>query len=121
MKPLTLRQKQSLFAALVPLLIAEMYRRRYEVTFGETWRSLQEAKRLARRGIGIKNSLHTQRLAIDLNLFKKGRWLSSTKAHEPFGIWWEKLGKKLGIPLCWGGRFKRPDGGHYALSHQGVR
>ena len=108
-----LREKQSLFAALVPLLIAEMYHRGYEVTLGEAWR---------RPGVGWRLSLHRKRLAIDLNLFRRGRYLTTTKAHKPFGVWWEGLGKKLGLPLVWGGRFKPvSDGNHYGFSHGGVR
>jgi len=109
---MTLRQKQSAFAGMVPLLIAEMFKRGYEVTLGESWR---------RPGVGWKHSLHRKRLAIDLNLFHKGRYLTSTKAHKPFGIWWENQGKKRNLLLTWGGRFKRPDGNHYSLSHQGYK
>jgi len=107
---MTLRQKQSAFAGLVPLLIAEIYRRGYEVTFGETYR---------RKGVGWEKSLHRKRLAIDLNLFKNGKYLKKTKDWERFGIFWEKLGKKRDLPLCWGGRFN--DGNHLSLSHGGVR
>lgn len=110
---MTLRQKQSLFAELVGGLIAFIYESGYEVTFGEAYRSPEEAARLAKLGLGIKNSLHTSRLAIDLNLFKDGRYLSSAEAHRPFGEWWELLN-----PLCrWGGRFG--DGNHYSFEHEG--
>jgi len=110
---MTLRQKQSLFARCVALLIQEAERQGYEVTLGEAYRSPEEAARLAKAGKGIVNSLHGQRLAIDLNLFKDGKYLSSTKAHEPLGNWWEYL-----HPLCrWGGRFN--DGNHYSFEHGG--
>jgi len=109
---MTLREKQSAFAGMAPLLIAEMFKRGYEVTLGESWR---------RPGVGWKGSLHRKRLAIDLNLFLNGKYLTSSKAHERFGVWWEKQGKKKDLPLTWGGRFKKPDGNHYSLSHGGVR
>jgi hypothetical protein len=110
---MTLRQKQSLFASLVPGLIEFAISEGYEVTFGETYRSPEEAARLAKLGLGIKSSLHTQRLAVDLNLFKDGKYLSSTASHEPLGAFSELL-----HPLCrWGGRFG--DGNHYSLEHEG--
>ena len=109
----TLRQKQSLFVLLVSELIQHAHARGYEFTFGEAWRSPEEAARLASAGKGIANSLHTQRLAVDLNLFKEGRYLTSSEAHRPLGEWWEQR-----HPLCrWGGRFN--DGNHYSLTHNG--
>jgi hypothetical protein len=83
----------------------------YEVTFGEAYRSPEEAARLAAAGKGITQSLHCERLAIDLNLFKDGVFLSTSEAHMPLGIMWEQMGGS------WGGRFK--DGNHYSLSHNG--
>jgi hypothetical protein len=110
---MTLRQKQSLFAELVAGLIAFAVESGYEVTFGEAYRSPEEARRLAKLRLGTVNSLHTSRLAIDLNLFRDGRYLSSTRAHQPIGEFWELL-----HPLCrWGGRFG--DGNHYSLTHDG--
>lgn len=108
-----LRQKQSLFVELSAGLVMHAIEQGYELTYGETYRSPQEAARLAKLGVGLKNSLHILKLAIDLNLFKDGKYLKSTKSHEPLGIWWEKQ-----HPLCrWGGRFG--DGNHYSLEHEG--
>ena len=107
---MTLRQKQSLFAFLVARLIIFANENRYEITFGESWRSPEEAKRQAKLGAGIVNSLHTKRLAIDLNLFKDGKYLTSTESHRLLGEWWERQ-----HPLCrWGGRWK--DGNHYEVT-----
>ena len=110
---LTLRQKQSLFVHLTAILLIEASQQGYDLTFGETYRSPEEAARLAKAGKGILKSLHCQRLAIDLNLFKDGKYLTTSAAHRPLGEWWEKLD-----PLCrWGGRFG--DGNHYSLAHGG--
>lgn len=110
---MTLREKQSLFAELVAQLIIHATLEGYEVTLGEAYRSPEEAARLAREGKGIRRSLHTERLAIDLNLFREGRYLGRTEDHRPLGIWWESLHE-----LCrWGGR--HDDGNHYSLSHEG--
>lgn len=112
---MTLREKQSLFASLVAQLIIEAREQGFEVTFGEAYRSPEEAARLAKLGKGIKNSLHCLKLAIDLNLFRDGVYLSSSESHRPLGEWWEQQ-----HDLCrWGGRFTRPDGNHYSLEHNG--
>jgi len=108
---LTLRQKQSIFAYQVAKLIQEADAQGFEITLGHAFRSSKEAKRL-----GFKKSLHTLKLAIDLNLFRDGRYLRSTESHRSLGEWWEKQSTDLYI-CCWGGRFK--DGNHYSISHWG--
>lgn len=118
---MTLGQKQRLFTRLVGLLIAKAYEMGYEISFGEATRSTRQAEWNAEYGIGIKDSLHCSRLAIDLNLFKDGRYLRSTESHRPLGEWWEGLHDLT----AWGGNFKdsqgrpKPDGNHYSLSHGG--
>lgn len=110
---MTLREKQSLFARLVGELLLYADSLGYDVTFGEAYRSPSEAARLAGLGLGIRDSLHTQRLAIDINLFKDGKYLSKAEDHKLLGEWWEKKHE-----LCrWGGRFN--DGNHYSITHGG--
>lgn len=112
---MTLREKQSLFVVLVGQLLDHAHILGVSLTFGETYRSPEEAARLAATGAGIKASLHTLRLAIDLNLFADGAYQASTEAYRPLGEWWEQQ-----HPLCrWGGRFTRADGNHFSLSHDG--
>ena len=116
---MTLRQKQSIFALLVARLILKADAMGYETTLGEAWRSPEEAARLAKLGKGIVKSLHTSRLAIDLNLFRNGHYLSSTESYRPLGAWWETIGAAQGVTTAWGGRFTRHDGGHFSLEHEG--
>lgn len=113
---MTLRQKQSVFVRLVAMLILRVYREGFELTFGETYRTPEQAALNAKNGTGIKNSLHTQRLAIDLNLFRAGVYLSSGREHQPFGEWWEELSTPE-YSCTWGGRFGDPN--HYSISHGG--
>lgn len=117
----TLREKQSVFAQAVASLIQKAHDLGYEVTIGEAWRSAEQAsfqmKINAEKGIGISASLHTQRLAVDINLFRDGKWLSKTEDYEPLGAWWEKQ-----CIICkWGGRFKRQDGNHFSFTHNGIQ
>jgi hypothetical protein len=110
---MTLREKQSLFALYAARLILRAYELGYEVTLGEAWRSPEEAARLAKTGKGIARSLHTERLAIDLNLFRDGKYLTGTEDHRELGEWWEAQDALA----RWGGRFR--DGNHYSFTHGG--
>jgi hypothetical protein len=116
--PLTLGQKQRLFTRLVAKLIEHAYANGYELTFGEAYRTPEQAKLNAAGGSGIINSLHISRLAVDLNLFKDGKFLTTSEDHRPLGLFWKTL-----HPDCaWGGDFRpRPDGNHYSLSHNGIK
>lgn len=115
---MTLREKQSLFVRMVSVLIDWAYEHGYEMTFGEAYRTPEQAALNAKKGTGIFNSLHTQRLAIDLNLFKNGEYLSSSEAHRPLGEFW----KSLSPMCCWGGDFRpHADGNHYSLTHEGKK
>lgn len=110
---MTLREKQSLFVRLVASLILHATEEGYEFTFAEAYRPPETAELYEKQGKGIKNSLHCQRLAIDLNLFKDGEWLSKSEDFFPLGEWWEEQHE-----LCsWGGRFG--DGNHFSLRHEG--
>jgi len=113
---MTLRQKQSKFAELVPKLIFKAISLGFEVTIGEVLRSPEEAERLLKLKKGTKNSLHTSKLAIDLNLFLNGKYLSSTESHQELGRWWESQSAN-GVTCHWGGHFN--DGNHYSVGHAG--
>lgn len=95
---MSLRKRQSEFAARVPGLINKAIALGYEVTLGDAYRD-------PRCPYGSKSSRHKSRLAIDLNLFRDGEYMTRTSAHQKLGEWWESQG---GI---WGGRFN--DGNHY--------
>lgn len=104
---MTLRQKQSLFCRMSALLILKAYEMGYELTYA--W-AYDPPESNSGRSPG---SLHRQRLALDLNLFKDGKFLKKTEDHRPLGEWWEQQ-----HPLArWGGRFN--DGNHYSLEHGG--
>lgn len=113
---MTLIEKQQLFTVMVANLIQWAETKGFRLTFGEVQRTPECAALNAKKGTGIANSLHTQRLAVDLNLFVNGQYKTDTKDYLPLGEYWESLGGS------WGGRFKsRPDGNHFSLEHNGVR
>lgn len=114
---MTLRQQQSLFCKQVALLIAYAYEIGFELTFGDAFRSPEQAALNAKTGAGISNSLHTKRLAIDLLLFKDGVYLTDSAAYKPLGEFWKSL-----HPLnCWGGDFKNQDGNHFSSTRDGIK
>jgi hypothetical protein len=109
----TLREQQALFVQLVGRLIGWAYLNGFELTFGEAWRTPEQALLNAKHGKGIANSLHIDRLAIDFNLFLDGKFLSDSANHKPLGTYWKSL-----HPLCrWGGDFG--DGNHYSMEWGG--
>lgn len=115
-----LGEKQRAFAWCVHQLIGEIYRRGYEISFGDAYRDPRVFGGWGTAaGYGSGRSLHKRRLAIDLNLFKDGRYLRSTEAHRQFGEFWIALGVAHGYPLQWGGSNGRNDGNHYSFGHAG--
>lgn len=112
---MTLGEQQRAFPPMVAKLIEWCYANGYELTLSECYRTPEQAALNAQTGSGISNSLHTKRLAIDLNLFRSGVYLTDSAEYEPLGVYWESLGGS------WGGRFSKPDGNHFSLSWEGVR
>lgn len=99
---------QQRFSVLVTRLLMAMFAAGHSVTFGHAYRC-DDCK------VGVKYSLHKRRLALDINLFKDGKYLDTTNDHRAFGQFWEGL-----APECrWGGRFN--DGNHYELVPGGWR
>lgn len=112
---MTLSEKQQKFTVMVGRLIAWADSQGYGLTFGDGYRSPEQAQLNAKSGKGIANSLHTQRLAVDFNLFIDGQYRTDSAAYKPLGEFWESIGG------TWGGRFSKPDGNHFSLEHNGVK
>ena len=108
-KTLTLGEMQEKFSEMAALLILKAIEMGYQVRLGDAFRDPRVHGKLGeKRGYGNPNSCHKLKLAIDLNLFKDGKFLDQTSDHEPLGLWWESQGGS------WGGRFN--DGNHYSLA-----
>ncbi len=110
---MTLLQKQTIFAFNVSKLIGYIYDQGYAVTLGEALRTPEMASIYAKRGIGINDSLHCEKLAIDLNLFDRNYTYCMEKSdYRQFGDYW----KKLDPANRWGGDFKRlVDSNHFEM------
>jgi len=108
---MTLREKQALFCECIGELIARAYAQGYEFTLGEAYRGDRKGHMLG--------SLHYERLAIDLNLFVKGKWKDrDCPEWQELGAYWKNL-----HPLAaWGGDFMPPlkkDYNHFSFIHDG--
>ena len=103
--------KQQKFSVMVASLIKFLTEKGYGITLGEAWRTPEQAALNAAKGIGIKNSLHADRLAIDLNLFLDGVFLRNPESYQLAGDYWVAIGG------TWGGRFG--DANHFSLPNEG--
>ena len=111
-KGLQLGAKQRMFTRMIADLINFAYEQGYELTVGDAYRDPRVFGPVGtKKQYSAANSLHKERLAIDLNLFKNGKFLTSTEDHKPLGEFWEAIGG------TWGGRFN--DGNHYSVTHNG--
>lgn len=139
----SLGEKQRLFCSYVGQLLVWCYAHGYECTFGDAARSDEQAEinalgtegrrqlvellskyglfyKLAQCiannvGSGIRGSLHELRLAIDLNLFINGVYVTDSDKYKLVADYWKSLN-----PLnCWGGDFITKDGNHFSMTHEG--
>lgn len=113
---LDLSSAQALFASLVGMLLRFVDGQAHiRVTLGEAWRSPATSALYAKAGLGITNSLHGERLAIDLNVFVDGEYSNFIGDYAVLGEYWKTL-----HPLArWGGDFAKADPDHFSLSWQG--
>ncbi|MNE13960.1 hypothetical protein D3C80_1068160 [compost metagenome] len=109
---MTLGEKQKKFVKMVGELIAFAYDKGYELTFGDAYRDPRVHGAVGeKKSYSSANSVHKERLAVDFNLFKDGKYLTKTEDYLQLGDFWESIGGS------WGGRFK--DGNHFSLEHNG--
>ena len=93
-----LGEMQEKFAEMVPKLFEFAFTNGYKIRIGDVW---------AREG-HKDGSFHYKKLAVDLNLFKDGKYLAKTEDHRSLGEFWKSIGG------TWGGDFKHKDGNHYS-------
>lgn len=102
----TLLEKQFKFAKMVSVLLTHIFWENYKVTFGDAYRPENAT-------YGHPKSLHKKRLAIDLNFFRNGKYITDTEELKMIGEYWESIGG------TWGGRFG--DGNHFSLEYEGMK
>lgn len=106
-----LSEKQQIFTLNVAQLILWAESQGYRLTFGETFRPKEMAAIYAAKGIGIKDSQHCKRLAVDFNLFCRGVYMQDSESYARLGVAWEALHPDN----RWGGRWENKDGNHFEM------
>lgn len=63
----------------------------------------------------MPHSLHYSGLAVDLNIYKNGLYLTKTEDYTFAGEFW----KNLDPDFRWGGDFTKADGNHFSCTYGG--
>src|SRR5450631_3667657 len=112
---MTLGELQRLHVQMVGRLIGYTYAQGFELSWGEAFRTQEQAQWDAEHGTGIAQSVHCDRLAVDLQLFKDGVYLTDPKEYRFMGDYWKQLD-----PLSrWGGDFSNVNADHFSLAYGG--
>lgn len=109
---LTLQQE---FAVCVAKLILWAEQNQIGITFGEAYRTPEQAHLNAQHGTGIVNSLHCQRLAVDLNVIENGKYITDPAPYLKLAAYWKTLHKDAAA----GADFHRKDYNHFSLAYGG--
>jgi hypothetical protein len=108
--PFVPRQEQ--FCLNVAKLILFINVSGYKCTFGETLRTKEQAQENAKNKIGIVDSNHLYKLAVDLNLFDKdGKYIVDSKQYKQFADYWLTLNKNNEAGYFW----KSVDANHFEM------
>ena len=110
-----LSQLQNEFLYALGRLLVWSHDEGFQLTGGELYRTPEQCEWNAVRGVGIANSLHAKRLAIDLNLIIAGRLATECRDYQRHGDFWKALHPKA----CWGGDFASRDGNHFSFQYEG--
>jgi hypothetical protein len=97
-------QAQAAFLLDLCKLVQYATEQGWTVTGGELYRTPEQQQIYVKTGRSqTMNSLHLERLAVDLNFFKDGKLVWDKTAIAPLGAFWESL-----HPLnSWGGNGKK--------------
>jgi hypothetical protein len=114
---------QIAFAQNVARLILHIAEMGYSCTLGEAWRTSEQAAIYAKKKIGILNSLHRERLAIDLNIFKGNEYLTDGQKFREIGKFWCSLDPRNRWGGDWDGDGVQDpsdrDGNHFEMRKEG--
>lgn len=113
---MTLHDAQAQHTLAVAKLISWSYAEGYELTWGEAFRTQEQAQWDATHHVGIVHSVHCERLAVDLMLFKDKVYLTKPEEYKPLGEFW----KTLHLLARWGGDFSTGDADHFSFEWEGI-
>lgn len=110
---MTLRSARCKFTSLIALLIQHAVVLGYECALDEATERVTNKDPTSDH---MPGSLHHLGLALDLNLYKDGRYITNDEGHRELGAYWKGL-----HPDCkWGGDFARTDYNHYSFAPNNI-
>ncbi len=115
---MTLTGLQEQFAVDIAALINYAASRGYGLTFGDAYRDPRLHGAFGHKdSYSAAHSVHKVRLAVDFNLFIKGKYITTGDhpAYVDLGEQWESLGPHN----RWGGRFDDPN--HFSYEFRGYK
>lgn len=99
-----MRQRQEIFTKNIAKLIFWIFENGYTVTLGEAYRPQEMQEIYFKQGKSkTLKSKHSERLAVDLNMFIRGKLLLSSEEIKPIGDYWIILDKNN----RWGGDWNK--------------
>ena len=115
-----LSEMQQEFTRCSAELILFANRNGFKLTYGDAFRDTRlHGEFGTKKGYGAGKSVHKVRLAVDLNLFVDGAYVSSgsTPEYKLLGDYWKAI-----HPLArWGGDFTSGDANHFSFEYQGCK
>jgi hypothetical protein len=115
-----LGEKQELFSNLWAHQVLWCNARGIQIRSKELWRPPETAALYAEQGRGIKNSLHTLGLAIDVVFSIDGKVTFDAEDYKEAAMFWESRHPLACAGYFFTGKIAR-DAGHFGLSHNGVK
>ena len=115
---MSLNAKQARFTyKIAKLIVLANEELGLQVIGKELYRTPEQAALNEQKGVGIKNSVHIESLALDLYIYKEGELLWSGDEYKQLADAW----KGMDPDARWGGDFlHRKDVYHYSFEHEGV-
>ena len=117
---MSLSKKQQRFTARLSELLAYAHAKGYRLTLGDGYRDPRVFGDFGeKKAYASANSVHKLRLAIDLNLFINGEYVTdgAHSAYADLGRFW----KSLDPDARWGGDFLSGDSNHFSFTHWGAQ
>lgn len=112
-----LNDKQAEFTYTMAQFLVWCHENGFVVFGAELFRTPEQAAIYAKKGIGIKNSCHTKKLALDIFRMKNGKLTWAKEDYRDMGDKWESMHDLA----RWGGNFRRRDAVHFSFEHNGVK
>lgn len=91
---MSLGKDQETFSRLITKHLQWLFDNGYEVRLGDCYRDPRVHGEYGEKvGYGAAKSQHKKKLALDINLFKDGIYLTTSDGHKESAIHWESLNK----------------------------